>query len=163
MALPEKVLFPWIEAEVEVVDDFTEPTGEEHLALARIARWSDSLRTKIERACFADYLDKVDAIAAAPPTVPVIKQASEIWAHVEVSSVRAQGKELIVVYAVPEWDIEEQHEWCIKGTDDLVYVGQVLCYDPDAYCDIDDFTNRALNYDEVIEKLGHLPLRWDNA
>src|SRR5581483_4457757 len=122
MALPDKVKFPWIDAEVNVVDDFTEPTGEEHLALAGMMRWSDSLRTKIERACYADYLDKVDAIAASPPTVPVIKRPADIWAHVKVSSVRPQGPDMIVVYAVPEWDVEEQHELCIKGSDDLVYV-----------------------------------------
>ncbi|MCO6046726.1 hypothetical protein NG895_22750 [Aeoliella sp. ICT_H6.2] len=152
--------FPWLNVEVKVVDDFTEPTGEEHLALANMERWSDSLRTRIERACFADYLDKVDAIAATPPTVPVIKRPEHIWRHVEVESVRAQGPELVVVYAVPEWDIEEQHEWCIHGTDDLIYVGQVLCYYPNGYYGIEDFTNSARDYDEIIEKLEHLPQEW---
>jgi hypothetical protein len=97
-----------------------------------------------------------------PPTVPVIKQPSEIWQHVDIKSVRAQGPDLIVVYAVPEWDFDEQHEWCIRGTEELVYVGPFLDYSPAGYDDIDeDNPNRARNFDKIIEELRHLPLEWD--
>ena len=157
--LPEVVPFPWINTSVPVDLSSTAESGEEHLALENIEKWTDGLRTSIERACFANYLEKVEAIGAEPPTVPVIKRPRDIWRHIEIESVRPQGRDLIVVYAVPEWDDNLHHEWCIKGTDRLLYVGQFLDYPADSYGDIES-GNSALDYDETIARLEHLPQQW---
>jgi hypothetical protein len=159
-SLPSKVTFPWISIEVDVDGGLEEPTDEECEAIANMAAWTDSLRTKLERACFADYLAKIYAIDAKPPTVPVIKEPEHVWQHVDVRTVCPQGRDFIVVYAVPEWDLDEHHEWCVHGTDELVYVGQVISYSAEGYFDIDETINRARNYDEIIQQFGHLPLQW---
>lgn len=161
--LPHKVTFPWLNVEVDVKPDSDDVTGEEHLAIANMMTWTDSLRIKLERACFADYLDKVYSIAAKPPTVPAIKAPEQTWRHVEIRTVRPQGAAVIMVYAVPEWDIEEHHEWCIQGIDELVYVGQFLGYSADGYFDLNESINRARNYNKIIDELGHIPLQWDDA
>jgi hypothetical protein len=158
-AVQSEVRFPWINVSVPVVLTYTDLTGEEHQAIAGMANWSEGLRTLIERACFANYLEKAEAIGAQPPTVPVIKQPSDIWGHINVKSVRPQGRDLVVVYAEPDWDENLHHEWCVQGVDRLLYVGQVLCYPAGGYGDVES-GNSALNFEETITRLGHLPQQW---
>jgi hypothetical protein len=159
--LPETVNFPWINKTVRVrVDEMDDLTGEEHLALANMVHWTPALKTCIERACFADYLKMIYAIDATPPTVPVIKAPADIWAHVEIQDVHAEGN-FVIVYAMPEWDETLQHEWCIEGTNTLHYVGQFVDWSADGY--VNDFfsdSNSAVDYDAVIERLGHIPQAW---
>jgi hypothetical protein len=157
--LPRTVLIPWIESAIQVECVLDEVTGEESQALAEISNWTDSLKVAIERACFANYLEKIEDIGVEPPTVPVIKFPAEVWNHIEIESVRAQGKDLVVVYVVPAWDIDLQQEWCVEGTSKLHYVGQFLDYSPEAYRDIDTF-NSAKNCEEIIARLAHIPLAW---
>ncbi|HEY4368647.1 MAG TPA: hypothetical protein VGN07_15535 [Steroidobacteraceae bacterium] len=97
-------------------------------AIQNISKWTDELRIAIERACFADYLQKIEDIGAEPPTVPIIKTASEVWSHIELQSVQAFGPNIVVVYAVPEWGENLHHEGCIEDTDKLPYVGQFIDY-----------------------------------
>lgn len=122
-----------------------------------MARWPDRLRTKTERACFADYFRMIEDIGAEPPTEPVIEEPAEIWQHLKIMSVRAHGRDWVVVYADPEWSPEEQHEWCVKG-ERLAYVGQFLGYDPPAY--LDEESEVLEDCEEIIERLGHVPQGW---
>jgi len=161
IALPDRVTFPWTNASVPVDVSSSDLTGEEHIALSGMSSWTEGLRISIERACFADYLDMVWAIDAKPPTVPVIKRPSEVWSHIQIRSVTPQGTELVLVYAEPRWDENLHHEWCIRGKDRLLYVGQFLGYSADAYGRI-EHGNRARNYDETIARLEHLPQGWDS-
>jgi hypothetical protein len=160
--LAENVVFPWLNVPVQVDSTFSDLTGEEHLALRNMGNWTDGLRTALERACFADYLEKIEAIGAQPPTVPVIKCPNEIWNHVRVESVRPEGADLIVVYAEPSWQIDLCHEWCIEGSDRLLYVGPFLGYSPSSYATIEAGMNSARNYDETIARLAHLPQDWNS-
>jgi hypothetical protein len=159
--LDNHVVFPWIHVSVPVDVTFSELTGEEHIALRSMRDWTAGLRTSIERACFADYLEHVEAIDGQPPTVPVIKRPSEVWEHIQVRSVRPQGADLVVVYAEPSWDDNLHHEWCIQGNDRLLYVGQFLGYSADSYGEIES-GNSARNYDQTIARLGHLPQAWNS-
>jgi hypothetical protein len=157
--LKDAVQFPWINASIPVDLTYTHLTGEEHRALGNMAKWSQGLQNSIERACFANYLEKVEAIGAEPPTVPVIKRPGDVWKHIQIKSVRPQGADLVVVYVEPSWDDTLHLEWCIQGTDRLLYVGQVLCYPADGYEGIKS-GNNARNCEETIVRLGHLPQRW---
>jgi hypothetical protein len=74
--IPTDVIFPWVLTRVPVKQDPEELIGGEETAIRNISRWTDRLRIAIERACFADYLQKIEDIGAEPPTVPVIKTAS---------------------------------------------------------------------------------------
>lgn len=84
-------------------------------------------------ACFADYRDKVDSIG--PESLPRIRRPSEVWKHLEFRHVRIDStvKDTVVIYVVPDWDAEEHMEWCIRGTDQLIYVGQFLGYPVNGY------------------------------
>jgi hypothetical protein len=129
------------------------------LAISGIERWSNNLREKIERACFAHYLEHVNAIGARPPIVPLINAPPGVWSHIDIKAIRPFGSDVVVVYAVPDWDVDEQLEWCIQGAESLIYVGQVLCYDADGYFNIES-GNSARNFEQVIAALGHLPSDW---
>lgn len=158
--MPTYVIFPWTLTRVPIARDPVESTGGEETAIQNISKWTDRLRIALERACFADYLQKIEDIGAEPPTVPAIKTASQVWNHIELQSVRAIGPNVVVVYAVPAWDENLHHEWCIEGTDTLLYVGQFLDYDSgDAYRSI-RAGNSAVAYEETIARLGHIPQSW---
>jgi hypothetical protein len=157
--IPTYVIFPWVLARVPVEQDPEESIGGEETAIENMSKWTEGLRTAIERACFADYLQKIEDIGAEPPTVPAIKAASQVWNHIELQSVRAFGPNIVVVYAVPAWDEDLHHEWCIEGTDTLLYVGQFLDYSGDSYRSIRD-GNSAVSYEETIARLGHIPQSW---
>ena len=154
--LPDTVVFPWLGVAVPVrVDESA--TGDEEVALKSMADWTPVLRTALERACFADYLGKIESIDAEPPTVPIIGKPSEIWKHIRIDSVRPEGCSHVIVYAVPSWQETLHHEWCIEGTATLHYVGQFLDYSADGYHGL---KSSAVGYDEVIDRLGHLPQSW---
>jgi hypothetical protein len=53
----------------------------------------------------------------------------------EIQSVRIDGSipDTAVVHVIPAWDIDEQMEWCIRGRDELVYVGQFVLYHVERY------------------------------
>ncbi|MFC4309897.1 DUF6985 domain-containing protein [Steroidobacter flavus] len=157
--IPTDLVFPWVLTRVPVKWDPEDAIGGEEAALQNIPRWTDGLRIAIERACFADYLQKIDDIAAEPPTVPVIKSPSQVWSHIELQSVRPFGPDIVVVYAVPAWDENLHHEWCVEGTDTLLYVGQFLGYSGDGYRSL-QHGNAAVSYEETIARLGHLPQSW---
>jgi len=91
------------------------------------------LKRKIEDACFADYRDKLEAIG--PESLPRIRSPKDIWKHLEFCHVRIDPtvKDTVVIYVIPSWDEDEQMEWCIRGTDKLVYVGQFLSYPVNGY------------------------------
>jgi len=161
MTLPETIVFPWLGISVPVEAHPDDVTGEENIALANMNQWTHELKTKLELACYADYLRKIEAVDAEPPTVPVISTPSDIWKHVEVVSVRPEGRSHVIVYAVPAWSDTLHHEWCIEGVDRLVYVGQFLHYSAQAYLEITE-DNSARGYEEVIARLGHVPRAWIN-
>ncbi|MGV8040314.1 MAG: hypothetical protein AB2L07_09610 [Thermoanaerobaculaceae bacterium] len=161
-AVPDHVVFPWIRKRVPVDLTWSVKHGDENRAIAQMSCWSDSLRDAIEKACFAHYLEHVYAIDARPPVVPAITAPEQVWRHIDVKSVCPHGADVVVVYAIPEWDEDEQHEWCIRGTDELVYVGQVLCYDPAGYARV-SAGNCARNYEDIIATLRHIPHTWTDA
>lgn len=119
----QEVAIPFTRGKVPVVVDF-----ENHPAIQAIANWGPVLKRKIEEACFAHYRDKVESIG--PASLPSIRRPSEVWKHLEFRHVRIDPtvQNRVVVYVVPDWDEEEQMEWCIQGTDRLVYLGQFLQY-----------------------------------
>ena len=159
--IPTYVIFPWVLTRVPVKQAPEGSIDADETAIRNISRWTDRLRSAIERACFADYLQKIEDIGAEPPTVPVIKTASQVWNHIELQSVRTIGPSIVVVYAVPAWDENLHHEWCIEGIDTLLYVGQFLYYysSSDGYRSSDG-GNSAVSYEETIARLGHLPQSW---
>jgi hypothetical protein len=125
---PQEVAIPFVKEKVPVAVDF-----ENHPAIKAIAAWGPELKRKIEEACFAHYRNKVESIG--PESLPKIRRPNEVWKHLEFRHVRIDPtvKDRVVVYVVPDWDEEEQMEWCIRGTDRLVYVGQFLGYPVDGY------------------------------
>jgi hypothetical protein len=131
MSSPERqeVSIPFFKKKVPVVVDL-----DRHPALDMIAKWGTDLKGKIEDACFANYQEKVASIGLGP-SMPRIKKPTDVWKHLEIRHVRIDAgvKDTVVLYVVPAWDIEEQMEWCIKGHDQLVYVGQFLQYPVDGY------------------------------
>jgi PP-loop superfamily ATP-utilizing enzyme len=126
--LRQEVALPFVKEKVPVVVDF-----ENHPAIEAIARWDPELKRKIEEACFADYRDKVASIG--PESLPRIRRPNEVWKHLEFRHVRIDPtvKDTVVIYVVPDWDEEEHMEWCIRGTDQLIYVGQFLGYPVNGY------------------------------
>ena len=124
----QEVTVPFIKGKVPVRVDF-----ERHPAIAAIAAWGPELKRKIADACFADYQDKVSLIG--PESLPRIRRSAEVWKHLEVREVRIDPTvaDTVVVYVVPDWDESEHMEWCIRGTDEVVYVGQFLGYPVDGY------------------------------
>jgi hypothetical protein len=165
--MPEQIVFPWINRPVSVYE-VDEDEAQDTRALATISTWTDGLRVKLERACWADYLDKVYMLEAEPPDVPVITEPGQVWEHIVLHSVRPQGADYVVVYAEPAWDDSLHHEWVIQAPDQLHYVGQYLKYsvtDDDRErgkgyfrCGADE--NRALNYEELIAEHSHIPRQW---
>jgi hypothetical protein len=127
MQRPE-VALPFVKGKIPVVVDF-----ENHPAIEAIARWAPGLKQQIQEACFADYRDKVAAIG--PESLPRIRRPSEVWKHMTVRHVRIDPtvKDAVVIYVVPDWDEEEHMEWCVRGTDQLVYAGQFLGYPVSGY------------------------------
>lgn len=121
--LREEVQVPFVKRKVPVVVDF-----ENHPAIKSIAQWGRTLKRKIEEACFAHYRDKVASIGLE--SLPRIRRPNEVWKHLEFCHVRIDPtvKDTVVLYVVPDWDEEEHMEWCIRGTDQLVYLGQFLGY-----------------------------------
>ena len=126
--LAPEVVMPFIKRKVPVVVDV-----ENHPAIEALSEWGPALRKEIEEACFADYRDKVDLIG--PESLPKIRQPSHVWKHMKVQNVRIDPTvpDRLVVYVVPAWDESEHMEWCIQGTDKLVYVGQFRGYSVDGY------------------------------
>ena len=124
----QEVAVPFVKGKVPVVVDIAN-----HPAIKAVAQWGPELKRKIEEACFGNYRDKVESIG--PESLPRIRRPSEVWKHLEIRHVRIDPsvKNRVVVYVVPDWDEEEQMEWCIQGTDRLVYVGQFLQYPVDGY------------------------------
>jgi len=119
---------PFVKRKVPVEVDF-----KNHPAIQSLGKWGPGLRKQIEEACFANYQGKLASIGAE--TLPKIRQPSQVWKYMKVQSVRIDSTVMdrVVVYVVPEWDEEEQMEWCIEGADKLVYVGQFLGYPVDGY------------------------------
>jgi PP-loop superfamily ATP-utilizing enzyme len=124
----QEVSLPFVRGKVPVVVDI-----ENHPAIAAIARWGQALKEKIEEACFAHYRDKVDSIG--PESLPRIRRPREVWKHLEFRHVRIDPNvpDIVVLYVVPAWDEEEHMEWCIRGDDELLYVGQFLQYPVSGY------------------------------
>jgi PP-loop superfamily ATP-utilizing enzyme len=104
-----------------------------HPAIKGIAEWGSALKRKIEEACFAEYRQKVASIG--PESLPRIRRASEIWKHIEFKQVRIDPNvtDTVVFYVISTWDQDEHMEWCIRGTDQLIYVGQYLGYPVGGY------------------------------
>jgi hypothetical protein len=125
---PQEVAIPFVKGKVPVVVDF-----KNHPAIRAIAKWGPDLKRKIEEACFADYREKVASIG--PESLPRIRRPNEVWKHLEFRHVRIDPTvpDRVVIYVVPAWDEEEHMEWCIRGTDEVVYVGQFLQYPVNAY------------------------------
>ena len=126
--LDQELRLPFVKGKVQVVVDF-----KNHPAIKAIAQWGPELKQKIEEACFANYCDKVASIG--PESLPRIRHAKEIWKHLEFRHVRIDpnAKDIVVIYLVPAWDEDEHMEWCIQGTDNLIYVGQFLGYPVNGY------------------------------
>lgn len=124
-----QVMIPFMKAKVPVVVDL-----DRHRAIALISRWGAGLKKKIEEACFASYQDKIESIGMSPG-LPTIRRPNEVWKHLEVRHVRIDAlvPDTVVVYVVPDWDLSEHIEWCIKGQNQLVYVGQFLGYSVNGY------------------------------
>jgi hypothetical protein len=124
-----QVKIPFLKVKVPVVVDI-----DRHPAIELISQWGEGLKNKIADACFAQYRDKVASIGQAP-SLPRIRQATEVWKHLEIREVRIDASipDTVVVYVIPAWDIDEQMEWCTRGRDELVYVDQVLYYRVDGY------------------------------
>jgi PP-loop superfamily ATP-utilizing enzyme len=126
--LRDEVKIPFVKGNVPVVVDF-----ENHPAIAGIASWGADLKQKLEEACFADYQDKVSSIGSE--SLPKIRRPNEIWKHLEFRHVRIDPlfKDTVVIYVVPAWDESEHMEWCIRGPNELIYVGQFLNYAVNRY------------------------------
>ena len=124
----QEVAIPYGKRKVPVVVDF-----KRHPAIGAIAKWGPALRKKIEDACFADYREKVASIG--PGALPAIRRPAEVWKHLEFRHVRIDPTvpDTVVLYVVPAWDEEEHHEWCVRGADELVYLGQFLGLPVDGY------------------------------
>jgi hypothetical protein len=126
--LDQEIRFPFAKDKVPVVVDF-----KNHPAIKAIAQWGPELKQKLEEACFANYRDKVASIGSE--SLPRIRRAREIWKHLAFRHVRIDPnvKDIVVIYLVPAWDESEHMEWCIQGTDKLIYVGQFLGYPVNGY------------------------------
>jgi PP-loop superfamily ATP-utilizing enzyme len=126
--LPQEVLIPFLKVKVPVVVDLAR-----HPAIECIARWGPELKRAIEEACFANYRNKLASVG--PESLPHVRRANEVWKQMEFREVRIDPlvNDTVVLYVVPAWDIEEHLELCVRGTDELVYVGQFLGDPVDAY------------------------------
>lgn len=126
--LEQEVAIPFVKGKVPVVIDF-----KNHPAIKTIAEWGLELKRKIEEACFLSYREKVASIG--PESLPRIRRANEIWKHLEIRHIRIDPsvKDIVVIYVIPAWDESEHMEWCVQGTDKLIYVGQFLAYPVNGY------------------------------
>lgn len=124
----DEVKIPFVKEKVPVVVDF-----QNHHAIEAIPHWGPDLKRKLEEACFAHYREKVDSIG--PETLPRIRRPVEVWKHLRFQHLRIDPNvpNRVVLYVVPAWDEDEHMEWCIEGTDRLVYAGQFLGYSVDGY------------------------------
>lgn len=173
--LPKTVVFVWTDQLVDLVlgsDDDEDEDEDEDLAefdvdaiVNGILNWPETLKIAIERACFADYLSLIEATDCVPRDLGagqnpiVINSPEQVWQYIDVKSVRVEASDYQVVYAIPAWSYDLQHEWCIRGNERLIYVGQVLGYSADAYEDRSD--NMAIDYDKTIARLQDLIPRSD--
>jgi hypothetical protein len=148
------VKWPWSEQIVAVDLTWVEVCGKESEVLEELQLWKLELKRAIERAVFASYLDKIYMVDAQPETVPFISSPEKVWNFVEIQSVSPHYPDVDVIYVIPEWDFDLQHEWCIKGGR-LVYVGQVLCYGADGYEHV-VAGNYADGTESIIEKYSYV-------
>ena len=81
---------------------------------------------QLEEACFAHYRERVASIG--PESLPRIRRPKEVWKYVAFRHVRIDPmvKDTVVIYVVPEWDEDNHMEWCVQGTNKLVYAGEFV-------------------------------------
>jgi hypothetical protein len=119
--LRQEIAIPYTKGKVPVVVDF-----ENHPGIEAIAQWGPDLKRKIEEACFAHYRERVASIG--PESLPRIRRPKEVWKYVAFRHVRIDPmvKDTVVIYVVPEWDEDNHMEWCVQGTNKLVYAGEFV-------------------------------------
>jgi len=148
------VKWPWSEQLVPVDLAWVDVCGKENEVLEQLQSWKLELRIEIERAVFASYLEKIYMVDAQPGTVPFVSSPEKVWGFIEIQSIAPHYPDVLVIYAIPEWDFDLQHEWCIKGGR-LIYVGQVLCYGANGYERIVE-GNYAVDAESIIEKYSYV-------
>lgn len=158
--VPQSVQLPWLASPTPVDLDWVDSPGNEAELLSSVAEWDVALKKTLELACFADYLCKVFEVDAQPGDFPALLHPKDVWNHIEVVSVRPHCPDIVVVYAVPAWQPALHHEWCIKGVE-LIYVGQVLCFEGDSYEGVVS-GNFARGAAEAIAQYEHVLKRFAN-
>ena len=167
--LPKAIVFLWTDQLVDLVlsgdDDEKLAELDVDAIVNGILNWQENLKIAIERACFADYLSLIEATGCVPYDFDtgqepiLITSPEQVWQHIDVKSVRVENSDYQIVYAIPAWSYDLPHEWCIRGNESLIYVGQFLYYSANGYEDLSD--NMAIDYEKTIARLQHLIPRSD--